>query len=101
MSDQETCSTATHGSFLIARSLPITCLAHHPLPLQARRQYFLKGVAAPDISATAVAWSWDDFGKPQLWAALISFLYLDFLDTTGEKREHFLFPCLVLHTLLE
>lgn len=58
-------------------------ILHACMHAQARREYFLKGVSVPDISATAVAWDWKDFGKPQLWAALISFLYLDFLDTTG------------------
>lgn len=37
----------------------------------------------PNTAKTALAWEWSAFKSTNLWAALISFLYLDFLDTTG------------------
>mmetsp|Transcript_30092 Transcript_30092/g.66667 ORF Transcript_30092/g.66667 Transcript_30092/m.66667 type:complete len:637 (-) Transcript_30092:1727-3637(-) len=50
---------------------------------QARYDYFQKVVTLPDTHKTALAWDWSAFGQADLWAALISFLYLDFLDCTG------------------
>ena len=40
-------------------------------------------VTVPDVSMIALDFSWSSFASPDLWAALLSFLYLDFLDTTG------------------
>jgi len=37
----------------------------------------------PDASKTTLAWSFAAFGRSDLWVALITFLYLDFLDATG------------------
>jgi AGZA family xanthine/uracil permease-like MFS transporter len=48
-----------------------------------RLDYFREVVGVPDVSAIAVAWNWSAFGQSDLWAALITFLYLDFLDATG------------------
>lgn len=49
----------------------------------ARWHYFKKVVGYPNTSKTAVQFDWGAFKNSNLWAALISFLYLDFLDTTG------------------
>lgn len=49
----------------------------------ARLDYFRKVVAVPDASKTTLAWSFKAFGRSDLWVALITFLYLDFLDATG------------------
>jgi len=48
-----------------------------------RLDYFKNVVSVPDASKTTLAWSWAAFGKSELWVALITFLYLDFLDATG------------------
>lgn len=50
---------------------------------EARLDYFKKVVAAPDTSATAGKLSFVGFGDGDLWIALITFLYVDFLDCTG------------------
>lgn len=50
---------------------------------EARLDYFKKVVAAPDTSATAGKLSFTGFGDGDLWIALITFLYVDFLDCTG------------------
>ena len=44
---------------------------------------FRRVVSAPDASRTALAWSFSAFKEGQLWVALFTFLYLDFLDATG------------------
>lgn len=44
-------------------------------------------VSVPNASKTTLAWSWDAFHNPDLWVALITFLYLDFLDATGEHID--------------
>ncbi len=36
-------------------------------------------VALPSVSKTLVVWDWSAFSNPDLWTALFSFLYLDFL----------------------
>lgn len=48
-----------------------------------RFNYFKNVVAVPDASKTTLAWSFAAFGRSELWVALITFLYLDFLDATG------------------
>ncbi|PNH06565.1 Adenine/guanine permease AZG1 [Tetrabaena socialis] len=50
---------------------------------QSRYDYFKKVVQRPDTSATDLEMDFGAFGRSQLWAALISFLYLDLLDCTG------------------
>ncbi|KAG2483622.1 hypothetical protein HYH03_017502 [Edaphochlamys debaryana] len=50
---------------------------------QARMDYFKKVVQVPDTSKTDLELEWDAFGTSQLWAALVTFLYLDLLDATG------------------
>lgn len=40
-------------------------------------------MALPDARKTTLAWSFGAFGNPDLWVALITMLYLDFLDATG------------------
>lgn len=45
--------------------------------------YFKKVVDVHRIEKTAGAFSFKDFGQGQLWVALITFLYVDVLDTTG------------------
>lgn len=37
----------------------------------------------PDASKTSLTWSFSAFGNSHLWVALLTFLYLDFLDATG------------------
>jgi hypothetical protein len=48
-----------------------------------RLNFFKNVVAVPDASKTTLAWSFAAFGRSELWVALITFLYLDFLDATG------------------
>eukprot|EP00882_Tetradesmus_deserticola_P014537 GHRQ01015460.1.p1 GENE.GHRQ01015460.1~~GHRQ01015460.1.p1 ORF type:complete len:355 (+),score=124.76 GHRQ01015460.1:692-1756(+) len=48
-----------------------------------RYEFFKKVVSVPDASKTTLAWNFDAFHKSELWVALITFLYLDFLDATG------------------
>jgi AGZA family xanthine/uracil permease-like MFS transporter len=48
-----------------------------------RFEFFKNVVALPDASKTTLAWSFGAFGNPDLWVALITMLYLDFLDATG------------------
>lgn len=48
-----------------------------------RFDYFRNVVAVPNASKTTLAWSFAAFGRSELWVALITFLYLDFLDATG------------------
>ena len=48
-----------------------------------RYAYFKNVVAVPNASKTTLAWSFSAFGRSELWVALITFLYLDFLDATG------------------
>lgn len=46
-------------------------------------RYFKKVVDVHKITGTAGALSFKDFHRGQLWEALITFLYVDLLDTTG------------------
>lgn len=46
-------------------------------------QYFKKIVDVHKIESTAGTFSFAEFGKSELWVALITFLYVDLLDTTG------------------
>lgn len=45
--------------------------------------YFKKVVAKPKIFNTGAALDFSGFGSGSLWIALVTFLYVDFLDTTG------------------
>ncbi|KAJ9505668.1 hypothetical protein QJQ45_022168, partial [Haematococcus lacustris] len=49
---------------------------------QARYDYFRKGALAPDISRTAGQLDFTALDTSSVWVALITFLYLDFLDAT-------------------
>ncbi|CAI9091844.1 OLC1v1026943C1 [Oldenlandia corymbosa var. corymbosa] len=46
-------------------------------------EYFKKVVDVHKIESTAGALSFKDFGKGHFWEALVTFLYVDILDTTG------------------
>jgi len=46
-------------------------------------EYFKKVVDVHKIEKTAGVLSFSQFGTSQLWVALITFLYIDILDTTG------------------
>ena len=48
-----------------------------------RMAYFKKVVAKPKIYNTGAAFDFSGFGSGSLWIALVTFLYVDFLDTTG------------------
>ena len=50
---------------------------------KARYEVFKKVVAVPDTSYTAGQFDWSGFSNGRLWLALITFLYVDFLDATG------------------
>lgn len=52
-------------------------------PEMRRWDYFKKVVSAPDTSATAGKFDFSGFKDGDLWIALITFLYVDFLDATG------------------
>ncbi len=43
----------------------------------------LQVVSLPNVDQILLAWDWSAFGSADLWAAMISFLYLNFLDCTG------------------
>lgn len=40
-------------------------------------------VSAPSLKKTGFALDFDGFGEKDVWIALVTFLYVDFLDTTG------------------
>lgn len=48
-----------------------------------RMSYFKNVVAKPKIYNTGAAFDFSGFGSGSLWIALVTFLYVDFLDTTG------------------
>ncbi|KAK9908098.1 hypothetical protein WJX75_002714 [Coccomyxa subellipsoidea] len=50
---------------------------------QERLQYFKNVVDLPTLKATGMAISFTGFTSGELWIALVTFLYVDFLDTTG------------------
>lgn len=50
---------------------------------EQRMEFFKQGVTLPTLSQTWLAYDWSGFGSKDLWVALITFLYLDFLDATG------------------
>ena len=50
-------------------------------------EFFKKVVSVPNTSKTALAWNFDAFHRSELWVALITFLYLDFLDATGARER--------------
>ena len=49
----------------------------------ARLAYFKKVVAAPSLSRTGWAYDWGGLAEGNTWLALLSFLYVDFMDCTG------------------
>lgn len=50
---------------------------------EARRHYFLKGGVAPSTAKTGGQLDFKALGTSDVWVALITFLYLDFLDATS------------------
>ncbi|XP_023549830.1 adenine/guanine permease AZG1-like [Cucurbita pepo subsp. pepo] len=50
---------------------------------EAAYNYFKKVVDIHTVKSTAGALSFKDLGKPYLWEAIVTFLYVDILDTTG------------------
>lgn len=50
---------------------------------QARLDYFKQVVSVPRLNRIGMSLSFDGFLNGDLWIALITFLYVDFLDTTG------------------
>jgi AGZA family xanthine/uracil permease-like MFS transporter len=52
-------------------------------PAMRRWDYFKKVVSVPDTSQTAGKFDFSGFRDGDLWVALITFLYVDFLDATG------------------
>eukprot|EP01083_Nonionella_stella_P198179 727856_1 len=58
----------------------------HDIDGDSRFNYFKKIVEVHSIQKTAI-WQWDfdwkELGSSDLWVALITFLYVDLLDTTG------------------
>ncbi|KAG7667637.1 hypothetical protein Ndes2526A_g01967 [Nannochloris sp. 'desiccata'] len=48
-----------------------------------RMEYFKKVVAVPDTSYSAGQFDWSAFSNGNLWIALLTFLYVDFLDSSG------------------
>ena len=49
----------------------------------ARLEYFKKVVAVPSLSLTGGSLNFRGLGDGSAWLALITFLYVDFLDATG------------------
>lgn len=62
-----------------------TQVTYFPNTLQGNHsfQYFKKIMDVHKIESTAGAFSFAEFRKSELWVALITFLYVDLLDTTG------------------
>lgn len=62
-----------------------TQVTYFPNTLQGNQsfQYFKKIVDVHRIESTAGAFSFAEFKKTELWVALVTFLYVDLLDTTG------------------
>eukprot|EP00887_Chlorella_sp_A99_P004340 scaffold15.g4340.t1 len=56
---------------------------------QLRWDYFKQVVAVPNISKTAGLLDFGGMGSKDLWVALITFLYVDFLDATGVQTRTF------------
>ena len=50
---------------------------------EARYQYFLKGGQAPSDTMTGGKQNFPGLSKTDTWVALITFLYLDFMDATS------------------
>ena len=50
---------------------------------EARLEYFKKVVSVPDTSMVSAMLDFSGFKNGHLWLALITFLYVDFLDCTG------------------
>ncbi|KAK9793759.1 hypothetical protein WJX73_004292 [Symbiochloris irregularis] len=49
----------------------------------SRWSYFKKVVAAPTLDKTGLAFNFPGLGTGEVWIALVTFLYVDFFDTTG------------------
>lgn len=49
----------------------------------ARMAYFKKVVAVPSLSKTGAQLDFGGLSQGNAWLALITFLYVDFFDTTG------------------
>ncbi|KAG9156768.1 hypothetical protein Leryth_027703 [Lithospermum erythrorhizon] len=64
------------------RNTSVTAFPDTPLG-NSSYDYFKKVVDVHKIESTAGALSFKDFGKGYFWEALITFLYVDILDTTG------------------
>jgi AGZA family xanthine/uracil permease-like MFS transporter len=62
-----------------------TQLTYFPYTLQGNQsfEYFKKIADVHTIESTAGAFSFAEFRKTELWVALVTFLYVDLLDTTG------------------
>jgi xanthine/uracil/vitamin C permease (AzgA family) len=50
---------------------------------EARYEYFLKGAALPSVALTGGKLDFPALSKGDVWVALITFLYLDFMDATS------------------
>ncbi len=50
---------------------------------EARYQYFLKGATVPNVSQSAGMFDFAALANGETWIALITFLYLDFMDATS------------------
>ncbi len=50
---------------------------------QERYEYFLKGVAVPSVAKSGGQLDFSALSNSDTWIALITFLYLDFLDATS------------------
>ena len=50
---------------------------------KARTDYFKKVATVPNTAYTAGQFDWSGFDNGNLWQALVTFLYIDFLDATG------------------
>ena len=48
-----------------------------------RYEYFLKGAQLPSVQKTGGKLDFGGLKDPQTWVALITFLYLDFMDGTS------------------
>mmetsp|Transcript_13893 Transcript_13893/g.34200 ORF Transcript_13893/g.34200 Transcript_13893/m.34200 type:complete len:631 (-) Transcript_13893:129-2021(-) len=58
--------------------------ASSPIPFgEERREYFLKGAVVPSVKKTGGQLDFKALNQGDVWVALITFLYLDFLDATS------------------
>jgi AGZA family xanthine/uracil permease-like MFS transporter len=86
MSRVPSCSAAAAAAAILHPYCPGTSVSYLTAATpggEERFEYFRKVVDVPNPSKTAGALDFAALRNPDAWIALITFLYLDFLDATG------------------